>query len=110
MIKIRPEPQDARTPGQREDDALLLVSEFTEDLRMGCGLPEGQAHDVARKLVERLRLRHGARRIYIPGVDKSQRDAAIRAQFNGRNAGDVCREFNISRARLYQLVRRPLPV
>lgn len=106
MIQPTNLPQDHRTPGQREDDALLLVAEFTEDLRLGCGLPEAQAGLMARQLVDRLRLRHGAQRIYIPGVDKAERDHAIRHKFNGQNASECCREFGISRSRLYQIVGR----
>lgn len=110
MIQQRPEPKDHRTPGQREDDAMLLVAEFTEDLRLGCGVPEALAGDMARKLVDRFRLRHGARRIYVPAMDKSVRDAAIRAKFNGQNAAECCREFNIKRTRLYEIVGRRTPV
>jgi len=106
MIQQRPEPKDQRTPGQREDDAMLLEAEFTEDLRLGCGVPEAQASQMARQLVDRFRLRHGARRIYVPAVDKSVRDAAIRAKFNGQNAAECCREFNIKRTRLYEIVGR----
>lgn len=106
MIQQRPEPKDHRTPAQREDDAMLLVAEFTEDLRLGCGLPEAQAGEMARKLVDRFRLRHGARRIYVPAPDRSVRDAAIRAKFNGQNAAEICREFCISRTRLYEIVGR----
>ena len=106
MIQPRPEPKDHRTAGQREDDAMLLVAEFTEDLRLGCGVPEALACEMARKLVDRFRLRHSARRIYVPAMDKSVRDAAIRAKFNGQNAAECCREFSISRPRLYQIIGR----
>lgn len=110
MIKLTPEPRDIRSHAQREDDALLLVSEFTEDLRDGCGLPEVDAARIAQKLVHRFRLRHGARRIYVPAVDKTERDAAIRKKFNGQNAADCCREFGISRSRLYEIVGARPPV
>ena len=106
MIKLKPEPTDRRTPAQREDDAALLVAEFTEDLRQGCGVPEGDASRMAVELVKRFRLRHGARRIYVPAVDKTERDQAIRRRFTGSNAADVCREFGVSRSRLYQIVER----
>jgi Mor family transcriptional regulator len=103
MLKKTPEPTEHRTPGQREDDAWLLKAEFTEDLRTHAGLCEQEAARLAALLVQSLRLRHGARRIYIPGVDKSERDAAIRQRFNGLNAAACCREFNISRSRLYEI-------
>ena len=53
--------------------------------------------------------RHGARRIYVPAMDKSVRDAAIRAKFNGQNAAECCREFGISRTSLYRIVGRRAP-
>lgn len=92
-----------RHAAQREDHAALLVSEFTEDLRTGCGLGEAEASRVATELVRRLRLRHGARQIYVPAVDKRERDEAIRRAFKGTNAGELCREHGISRSRLYQI-------
>jgi len=85
---------------------MLLVAEFTEDLRLGCGVPEALAGEMARKLVDRFRLRHGARRIYVPAMDKTVRDAAIRSKFNGQNAAECCREFGISRTSLYRIVGR----
>jgi Mor family transcriptional regulator len=104
MIKATPQTQARRTAAQREDHAALLISEFTEDLRTGCGLAEAEAARVAAELVRRLRLRHGARQIYVPAADKTERDAAIRREFKGTNAAEVCREHNISRRRLYQIV------
>jgi Mor family transcriptional regulator len=103
MIQLKPEPKDSRSSAQREDDAALLVSEFTEDLRDGCGLTETEATQLALKLVHRFRLRHGARRIYVPAVDKTERDAAIRRDFKGTNAAELCRQYGISRSRLYQI-------
>lgn len=106
MIQLKPEPKDSRSSAQREDDAALLVSEFTEDLRDGCGLTETAATQLALKLVHRFRLRHGARRIYVPAVDKSERDAAIRREFKGSNAAEMCRQYGIGRTRLYEIVGR----
>jgi Mor family transcriptional regulator len=106
MIQLKPEPKDRRSSAQREDDAALLVSEFTEDLRDGCGMPETEATQLALKLVHRFRLRHGARRIYVPAVDKTERDAAIRRDFKGTNAAELCRQHGISRTRLYEIAGR----
>lgn len=92
-----------RSPAQREDDAMLLESEFTEIVRAEIGMHEQFASQIARAIVRGLRRTHGARRIYIPGVDRSERDAAIRAKFNGANAAEVMREFNVSRSRLYEI-------
>jgi Mor family transcriptional regulator len=92
-----------RSPAQREDDAMLLESEFTEIVRAEIGMHEQFASQIARAIVRGLRRTHGARRIYIPGVDRSERDAAIRAKFNGANAAEVMHEFKVSRSRLYEI-------
>jgi len=92
-----------RTPAQREDHAMLLESEFTDIIRTEVGMHEQFASQIARAIVRGLRRTHPARTIYIPGGDKAERDAAIRAKFNGTNAAEVMREFGISRSRLYQI-------
>ncbi len=102
-------PDDAaasRTPAQREDEAMLLESEFTEIVRTEIGMHEAFAAQIARAIVKGLRRVHGAKRIYIPGVDKTERNAAIRAEFNGRNHAHVMSKFNISRARLYEIINK----
>ena len=93
-----------RTPAQREDEALLLEAEMTEIVRAEIGMHEVFASQVARAIVQGLRRVHGARRIYIPGVDKEERNRAIRAEFNGRNHAHVMAKFNISRSRLYEII------
>lgn len=103
MQKTTDEPKTQRSPGQREDDAMLLESEFTEIVRAEIGMHEQFASQIARAIVRGLRRTHGARRIYIPGIDRVERDAAICAKFNGTNAADVMREFGISRSRLYEI-------
>ena len=95
--------QAQRTPAQREDDAMLLVSEFTEIVRAEIGMHEQFASQIATALVRGLRRVHGARRLYIPGIDKTERDAVIRAKFMGSNAAEVMQEFGISRSRLYEI-------
>jgi Mor family transcriptional regulator len=97
---------ERRSPAQREDDAALLVSEFTEIVRAEIGMREEFASQIAVALVRGLRRVHGPGRLYIPSIDKTERDAAIRAKFVGTNAADVMREFGISRSRLYEIVGR----
>jgi Mor family transcriptional regulator len=95
---------DPRTPGQREDEALLLEAEMTEIVRTEIGMHEAFASQVARAIVQGLRRVHGARRIYIPGINKEERNRAIRAEFNGRNHAHVMQKYDISRSRLYEIV------
>lgn len=93
-----------QTAAQVEDDALLLESEFTAIVREEVGMHEAFASQVARALVRGLRKRMPAQQLYIPAPDKAERDAAIRREFNGRNAEEVMRRYDIGRRRLYQIV------
>lgn len=101
-----PMQSEVRTPAQREDEALLLESEFTQIVQKEIGMHETFAAQIARAIVKGLREVHGASRIYIPGVDKAERNAAIRAEFNGRNAAHVMQKYGISRARLYEIAKQ----
>jgi Mor family transcriptional regulator len=94
-----------RTPAQSEDDAALLESEFARVARTELGLEDARASQVARAFVLGLRRNYGAQRIYIPCIDKTERNRSIRAEFNGTNAAQVMRRHSISRARLYQIVK-----
>lgn len=102
--------QHPASPAQIEDQAIQLQREVADIVREEIGMHEGFANDIAAAIVRGLRKRYGGRTlgargsIYIPAPDKSARNAAIRAEFNGTNADDVCRRHDISRSRLYQLV------
>ena len=88
----------------QEDTVLLLRSEFTAIIREQVGMPEAVAAQVADAVVRGMRLRYGTQRIYIPAADKSERDALVRKEFKGTNAGEVCRKHGISRPSLYRIL------
>lgn len=98
--------QDRRSPAQREDEALLLVAEMTGIVQKKIGMHEAFAAQIAQAVVDGLREVHGASRIYIPGIDKEERNRAIRAEFNGRNHAHVMQKFSISRSRLYEIINQ----
>lgn len=72
-------------------ELIAILSEETEAL--------------ADVLCERIRQRMGGREVYIPAPDKADRDAQIRAMFNGRNLREVMREFGVSRAVVYRAIK-----
>lgn len=98
------------SPAQIEDQAIQLHREVADIVREEIGMHEGFANDLAAAIVRGLRKKYGGQTlgakgsIYIPAPDKSARNAAVRAEFNGTNADEVCRKHDISRSRLYQLV------
>lgn len=84
----------------------LLVDEFTAIVRAEIGMSEPLARDYASAIVRGLCALHGGGSLYIPASDKSERNAAIRAEFNGTNLAEVCRKHGVARTTLYQIVRR----
>lgn len=88
-----------------EDSAVALSYDMTAAVQSAFNLPEGLASHFAIQLTDALRRQLGGQEIYIPAPDKQARDAAIRAEFNGRNRAEVCARYNISRSRLYEIVR-----
>lgn len=94
-----------KTPGAAkvEGDALLLQSEFAAIVREEIGMHEVFATQIAAAIVRGMRQRYGSQRIYIPSPDRGERDQAIRREFHGSNASEVCRRYSISRSRLYQI-------
>ena len=101
---------DQPTPAQIEDQSIQLHREFVEIVREEIGLNERFANDIASALVRGVRKRYGGQTmgrrgaIYVPAPDKSERNKAIRTEFKGSNALEVCKKYKISRSRLYQSV------
>lgn len=98
-----------KTPAQIEDQAIQLHREFVEILRVAIGFNDHLAHEAAVAVVRELRARYGGQTlgrrgtIYIPAPDKTQRNAAIRAEFIGTNAKEICKKYGIGRTRLYEI-------
>lgn len=94
------------SPGAREDGAIALQFELTSIVRDEIGMNEHFASQIAEALLRGLRRRMGGQEIYIPAQDLRVRDRAIRAEFNGRNRDELCRRYEVSRTRLYEIVSR----
>jgi Mor family transcriptional regulator len=90
------------TPAQTEDAALELEREFVDILRQEIGADERPATLLAQALVRGLRQRIGGAEIWIPAPSKSERNAAIRREFDGTNLDQVMSRHNVSKATVYR--------
>lgn len=98
----------ADTPAKLEDQAIQFHREVVQIVRNATGLHEPIATPLATAIVHEMRKlwggsRLGRRDMYIHAPDKSQRNAAIRAEFDGTNAEQVCKKHGIGRSRLYEI-------
>ena len=95
---------------KRDDADVALRYEFTAIVREEIGMNEGFASQIAEALVRGLRRRFRGQSLgdyYLAeqsAADREERDAAIRAEFNGQNRAEVCQKYGISKSRLYQIV------
>lgn len=99
----------ALTAGQAEDAAVQLQQDLVEIVREEIGMHEAMASVFASAVVRGLRRRMGGGELYIPAPDRSDRDAGIRREFDGKNLAHVMAKFNVSRTRVYEICARRDP-
>ena len=93
------------SPAREESSALFLQREMQDILTTETGLKPEFAALIAAALVAGWRKRAGRQSIYIPSpADHAGRNEQIKRKFNGTNRAEVCKEYGISRSRLYQIV------
>lgn len=87
------------------ENLMELIEGEVRAVALSFGVPASEA--MVSALLDRLTLRLGAAPLYLPRTDprkRQQRNAAIRAAFNGRNAAELARQHGISLRRVQQIV------
>lgn len=90
-------------------EILLDLRDNLTEILVEAGAEPGKATDLAFAAAERIRKKWGGIAVYIPqGKDweLSKRDYEIYRRFDGTNKHLLCREYEISEQRLYQIVAR----
>lgn len=94
------------------DRSITLLYLLTGALQHEMQMPERDACRIAKGMVRWMVPQVGGDVLYCPktlDVDRAERDAAIRREFNGRNRDEVCARHGISKSRLYQIINE-IPV
>lgn len=71
------------------------------------GIDRDLAAELGQELAEFLRAEWGGQQVYIPRgthFELSARDVEIWESWNGDNVLELCRQYNISKQRLYQII------
>ncbi len=88
------------------DDFLSDIRESSMLLMLENDVPEKQAAEITESLVKNMRESWGGLLIYFKKtVDLTDRNYEIYNKYNGQNRDAICREYDISIQRLYQIVR-----
>ena len=72
------------------------------------GITKNQAGTIAADVTAYVSQHWGGQLIYFPKATKfniANRDSEICKKWNGRNALELCREYGLSRGRLYQILK-----
>ncbi len=74
------------------------------------GIAKNQAETIAADVTVYVSQHWGGQLIYFPKATKfnmANRDLEICKKWNGRNALELCREYDLTKARLYQILKPP---
>jgi Mor family transcriptional regulator len=88
-----------------------IIAQESYAVALAFGVPAAGA--LAEALLDRLRVSLGGERLYLPKRDQQRRagrDAAIRAQFNGRNIGELARKHGVSARWVRKIVGSGAPL
>ena len=83
-----------------------LLSEMIEIVRQELGVNQCDADQIGASIMRGMRRYYGGHEIYIPAQDKSERDAAIKRDFNGRNVKEVAHAHNVCRKTVYNIAKK----
>ena len=102
-------PQEPGREGQLERETLTLSDLLAQGLRMGAGMPDEQARELAANVIAwGAEHGHAGDRYYWPckfrELSPADRHAAIREEFNGRNLKDVCRRHGVTSSTVYRAI------
>lgn len=88
-------------------ELLSDVADHLTNVLSAHGIDRGLAESAAREAAEFLRAHWGGQNMYIPKgtlFELSERDLEIWNKWNGTNVLDLCREYDVSKQRLYQII------
>jgi len=89
----------------QENTRISLIKTITRVVREATGLHERFSCEIANSIVDELSKTHGCSELYIPALPKEARRAQVLADYDGRNASDVCYKHGISKSTLYNYLR-----
>lgn len=103
----QPHYQTATASTQIADAALQWERDIANVLRGALAQNEALLGLLARAIVDGLRDNLGGQEVRIPAADKTARNAAMRAEYNGRNVRELARKYDITTRTVYKIVSKP---
>lgn len=109
--KSVPAKEESRGERQLERSTLTLSDLLAQGLRVGVGMDDEKARELASSIISwGAEHGHAGDRYYWPckfrELSSAERDAAIRQEFNGRNLRAVCKRHGVSHMTVYRAVRQ----
>ncbi|WP_022949535.1 Mor transcription activator family protein [Methylohalobius crimeensis] len=92
------------TENTQADAAVELRNILTQAVCQAFDLSETAALSLAERIADNVFTLAGGSELYIPKLDRRHRQAAILAEFNGRNVDELSRRYGISKRQIYRIV------
>lgn len=90
-------------------EQLSSLAAFVAELLQTKGMEEKEAADLGFEAAEHVRKNFSGQPLYWPkGViyESDVRSAQIYDEFNGRNVVELAKKYNLTKVRIYQIIRR----
>lgn len=96
-----------RASGNNNRSILSVIGTEVVRAMKNNGIDRQKAVSVSEQFVCRIAEQFGGRQVYISHRRNAlvKRDRLIRSHYNGRNGHELCRRYDISRTRLYQILK-----
>lgn len=88
---------------------LLDIVETVRDMLVAAGADQVKANDIAFAAAEKIRFKWGGTNPYVSKgqeFELDRRDREMWRRYNGTNRLALCREYEITEQRFYQIMRR----
>ncbi len=88
-------------------EILVAIGDFVAEFLVSKGVIDLDAAKAGLECAEQFRRTFGGETVYMPkgmAYELSKRDQDIIDRFDGSNSQTICREYNITRRRLYQIL------
>jgi len=88
-------------------DIYFRMIEVMQRRMAATGIPQDKAISACAAGVEQLHSEYGGQNVYLPRPHPwRDRDMAIRREFTGRNVGEICSRYEVSRATVYRVTKK----
>jgi Mor family transcriptional regulator len=90
-------------------DDLQVQLRLLDQTLANCGVADLWRSFIVSEYERASRVTFGGQALYVRANDKRERNARIRAEFNGTNLKEICEKYGVQKSTVYNVVGRREP-